>query len=73
MLLDAGCNLQAANKQEQTPLGVAIMNKCYRTVPLLLEYGAGLSDRERDSTGVPLLQYLDDCEGSCDSHVTVMA
>lgn len=60
VLLDARCNVQATDAEGRSPLGVALINKFYRVVPLLLEYGAHLNDGERASTGRPLLQYLDE-------------
>ena len=68
VLLDAGCNVQATDGQGRTPLGVALLNRFYRAVPMLLEYGARLSETERASAGLPLLKHLDRTmgEGSCD-------
>ena len=40
VLLDGGCDIRAVNGAGLTPLGVAIENKFYRAVPLLIEYGA---------------------------------
>lgn len=60
VLLDAGCNVQPTDGEGRSPLGVALLNKFYRVVPLLLEYGARLNERERSQTGIPLLQYLDE-------------
>ena len=44
ILLDAGADLTATDGRGQSPLGVALVNKFYRCVPLLLEYGARLND-----------------------------
>ena len=60
VLLDAGCNVHLTDGEGRSPLGVALLNKFYRVVPLLLEYGACLNDRERSQTSIPLLQYLDE-------------
>ena len=49
ILLDAGADLTATDGRGLSPLGIALVNKFYRCVPLLLEYGARLnhSDIER--------------------------
>ena len=59
MLLDAGCDVQATDGEGRSPLGVALLNKFYRVVPLLLEYGARLNNSERERMGLPLMQYID--------------
>jgi ankyrin repeat protein len=59
VLLDAGCDVQAADGQSHSPLGVALLNRFYRAVPLLVEYGARLNDTERAAAGLPLLNHLD--------------
>ena len=48
--------MQATDGQGHSPLGVALLNRFYGAVPLLLEYGAQLNEEERDSTG---LEHLD--------------
>ena len=58
-LLDAGCNVHTTDGEGRSPLGIALLNKFYRVVPLLLEYGASLTDSERANVGQPLLKYLD--------------
>ena len=63
ILLDAGCNIHAVDGEGRSPLGVALLNKFYRVVPLLLEYGACLNSGERASVGEPLLHYLDQQRG----------
>lgn len=60
VLLDAGCNVHATDGEGRSPLGIALLNKFYRVVPLLLEYGARLNENDRSQTGIPLLQHLDD-------------
>ena len=59
VLLDAGCEVQATDGQGHSPLGVALLNRFYRAVPLLVEYGARLNGTERASAGLPLLNHLD--------------
>ena len=59
MLLDGGCSVQATDGQGHSPLGVALLNRFYRAVPLLLEYGGQLNEAERASAGLPLLNHLD--------------
>ena len=69
ILLDAGCDVHATDGVGRSPLGVAILNKFYRVVPLLLEYGASLNDTDRSMLSPALQQYLDQQRGwSCDSH-----
>ena len=47
ILLDASADLTATDGNGLSPLGVALVNKFYRVVPLLLEYGARLNDCDR--------------------------
>ena len=63
VLLDTGCDVQATDRQGHSPLGVALLNRFYSAVPLLLEYGARLNEEERDSTSLPLLKHLDSLTG----------
>jgi hypothetical protein len=65
VLLDAGCNVHATDGKGRSPLGVALLNKFYQVVPLLLEYGAGLNDTDRAIIGLPLQQYLDEETMGC--------
>lgn len=46
LLLDAGCDVHAVTKQGLSSLGVAIENKFYTGIPLLIEYGALMNDRD---------------------------
>ena len=51
---------------------MALLNKFYQVVPLLLEYGAGLNDTDRAIIGLPLQQYLDEETMGESIHVTDM-
>lgn len=59
VLLDAGADLAATDGSGLSPLGVALMNKFYRCVPLLLEYGAKLNDMDRARLPQLLVAYVD--------------
>ena len=59
VLLDAGADLAAINGTGLSPLGVALLNKFYRCVPLLLEYGAKLNDMDRARLPQLLVAYVD--------------
>ncbi|XP_019852596.1 PREDICTED: ankyrin repeat and SOCS box protein 13-like [Amphimedon queenslandica] len=61
LLLDAGANPCSINGKGMSSLGVAIENKFYRILPLLLEYGARLNDNDRVVTSSGLQNYLDNC------------
>jgi ankyrin repeat protein len=63
-LCDASADVMATNKEGQSPLGVALSNKIYRLVPLLLEYGARLNDRDRQHLPQMLQSYIDDITGN---------
>ena len=63
VLLDAGSDVHAANGESLSSLGVAIANKFYRVVPLLLEFGARLNDRDREIIPEPLLEHIDQQTG----------
>ena len=63
MLLDSGCDVHAVNGEGLSVLGVALMNKFYRVVPLLLEYGAQLNEADRQDLSTPLMHYLDKVAG----------
>ena len=47
ILLDAGANVLSINGSGRSPLGVALENKFYSVVPLLIEYGARLNKKDR--------------------------
>ena len=59
VLLDAGARLDSVDKEGLSPLGLALRNRFYRVVPLLLEYGGKLSDGDRQALPVPLQGYID--------------
>ena len=63
VLLDAGCNVHATNGAGLSPLGVALTNKFYPVIPLLLEYGARLNEADRKHIFPPLQEYLDQRTG----------
>lgn len=58
LLLDSGCSVHAVNGEGLSALGVALVNKFYRVVPLLLEYGAQLNDTDRQHVSPPLENHL---------------
>lgn len=58
LLLDSSCSVHAVNGEGLSVLGVALINKFYRVVPLLLEYGARLNDTDRQHLAPPLETYL---------------
>lgn len=62
-LCDAGADLMATNNAGQSPLGVALSNKIYQLVPLLLEYGAKLNDKDRQHLPRKLQNYIDNITG----------
>ena len=59
ILLDAGADLTATDGRGLSPLGVALINKFYRCVPLLLEYGAKLNDMDRARLPQLLVAFVD--------------
>ncbi len=59
VMLDTGARLEATDKEGLTPLGLALRNKFYRVVPLLIEYGGKLGDGDRKSLSHPLQEYID--------------
>ena len=63
LLLDAGCSVHATDGEGRGALGVALLNKFYSVVPLLMVYGARLNDSERASVGSALVQHLDEATG----------
>lgn len=74
-LCDASADLMIANNTGHSPLGVALSNKFYHLVPLLLEYGARLNDADRQHLSQKLQHYIDNITGmcvvsSCTSHTT---
>ena len=67
VLLDAGGDLTATDGAGLSPLGVALVNKSYRCVPLLLEYGAKLNDMDRARLPQLLVAFVDQqcCKLDC--------
>lgn len=63
LLLDAGCDVHAVNKQGLSCLGVAIENKFYRAILLLIEYGAQMNGRDWTVTPVGLQPYIHSVTG----------
>ena len=70
MLLDSGCDVHAVNEKGLSVLGMALVNKFYRVVPLLLEYGAQLNEADKEDLSPPVVHYLDKVAGKnkCLSH-----
>lgn len=63
-LLDAGCDVHAVNREGVSALGIAMSNRFYRGVPLLLEYGAHLSDGDRVVVPETAQSYIDNLTGT---------
>lgn len=59
ILLDAGADLTATDVNGLSPLGVALVNKFYRVVPLLLEYGARLNYCDKAKLPQLLVAYVE--------------
>jgi len=62
-LLDAGTNLRAVDSKGQGPLGVALENKFYHAVPLLMEYGVRMTAKDRETMSTLLERHVEDIEG----------
>ena len=62
-LLDADCSLHSVNRKGLSALGIAVSNRFYRGVPLLLEYGAQLNDADRGVVSKPLQEHIDQQTG----------
>ena len=60
ILLDAGADVLATNTAGQSSLGVALANRSYHLVPLLIEYGARLNQQDREHLSQMLQDYIDD-------------
>ncbi len=58
-LLDASVRLDTTDNEGLSPLGLALRNKFYRVVPLLIEYGGSLGDGDRKYLPCPLQEYID--------------
>ena len=63
ILLDAAADVMATNSLGQSALGVALANKAYTIVPLLMEYGARLNQRDREHLPLRLQNYIDNLTG----------
>ena len=63
LLLDASADVHAVNDKGQSALGVALTNRFYRAVPLLLEYGAKLNAMDRCYAPELLQEYIDEKTG----------
>lgn len=63
ILLDAGADVLTTNGSGQSALGVALANKFYCVVPLLIEYGAMLNEFDRKHLPQRLQNYIDDLTG----------
>lgn len=62
-LLDASVDLLETNSAGLSPLGVALSNRFYHLVPLLLEYGARLNSLDRQHLPQKLQEYIDNITG----------
>ena len=58
LLLDGGCSVEAVNFAGLTPLGVAIDNRFFRVIPLLLEYGAIPNEHDLNKCSKGLQEFL---------------
>lgn len=58
-LLDASASVFATDDKGQSSLGVAIENKFYYAVPLLVEYGAKLNQMDRKNMSPVLEEHVD--------------
>lgn len=72
VMLDGGASLNSTDKEGLTPLGLALRNKFYRVVPLLIEYGAKLSEGDRKVLPVSLQDYIDRKIGELEHKLTIM-
>lgn len=61
LLLDGGANVHSVNKMGLSSLGVAIENKFYRCVQLLIEYGAKMNEKDREISSSGLQEYIQEC------------
>ncbi len=64
VLLDASCDVHSVNGEGRSALGVAMSNRFYRGVPLLIEYGARLNDADRMIIPEALQDYIDKQSGA---------
>lgn len=62
-LLDADVNLQAVDSKGQGPMGVAIENKFYHAIPLLLEYGVRMTQKDRETMSPALERHIEEMQG----------
>ena len=63
LLLDAGANPHIVNKIGLSSLGVAIENKFYRALPLLIEFGACMNNKDWEIASGGLQVYIRECTG----------
>ena len=63
VLLDGGANVHSINRMGLSSLGVAIENKFYRGLPLLIEYGACMNKKDREMCSSGLEVYLEELTG----------
>ena len=63
ILLDARADVQSTDGNGHSSLGVALENKFYHAVPLLVEYGAKLKEKDRDDLSAMLEEYVDNLAG----------
>ena len=69
VLLDGGCNVHVVNNASLTPLGVAIENKFYRAIPLLLEYGAIPNENDIERCTGGLYEFIQASLSECINNV----
>lgn len=62
-LLDANTNLHDVDSKGHSALGVALENKFYYGIPLLLEYGAKMNTMDREGMSPALERYIEDVGG----------
>lgn len=72
VLLDACADVLATNAGGQSPMGVALANKSYHYVPLLLEYGARLNQSDRKHLSQKLQDNIDEKTGKRSIRYTVL-
>lgn len=63
ILLDGGADVTAVNNAGQSSLGMALASKFYSVVPLLIEYGARLNEKDRERLPLKLQAHIDSLTG----------
>lgn len=63
ILLDAGADVTVENGLGQSAIGVALVNKFYSVIPLLVEYGARLNKVDREHLPMKLQSFIDRLTG----------